>query len=199
MGEAQAEEDLHEFTDDLKYYPIGCSSTSLSFDPAEKVILDNLRRWSVEYLKNNQIYPCETNIQSLQHYKNGVPFFKDFDLIGKLTAIKLLDDRFADVQIKDLAGKVFSMRLDRIRSKIPSHCEVVRVRSALLKGVDQLKRKGNQEDPIEVEFSNHTNILHIPYYFKQALLLNDRIIEDDTLRKLIIGTDNQSNEILSSP
>ena len=53
MGDANQEEDLSEFTDDLKYYPIGCSSTSLSFDPAEKNILDNLRRWSIEYLKNN--------------------------------------------------------------------------------------------------------------------------------------------------
>ncbi len=46
-----------------------------------------------------------------------------------------------------------------------------------------------------LELSNFTNILHIPHYFKQALLLNERIIEDDVLKKLILGSDLSSEEI----
>ena len=53
--------------------------------------------------------------------------------------------------------------------------------------------------PINLELSNFTNILHIPHYFKQALILNERIIEDDVLKKLILGTDLKSEEITCTP
>jgi uncharacterized metal-binding protein len=41
--------------------------------------------------------------------------------------------------------------------------------------------------------------LHIPHYFKQALLLNERIIEDDILKKLILGSDLTVQEIAATP
>ena len=47
--------------------------------------------------------------------------------------------------------------------------------------------------------SNYSNILHFPHYFKQAMILNERIIEDDVLRKLILGSDLTLQEITSTP
>ena len=42
-------------------------------------------------------------------------------------------------------------------------------------------------------------MMHIQIYVKQALILNERIIEDDVLKKLILGTDLKSEEIICTP
>lgn len=44
-----------------------------------------------------------------------------------------------------------------------------------------------------------TNILHIPTYFKQSMMLTERIIEDDVLKKLILGSDLTLQEISAAP
>lgn len=45
----------------------------------------------------------------------------------------------------------------------------------------------------------YSNLLHIPHYFKQSMLLNERIIEDDVLKKLILGSDLTMKEIVAQP
>lgn len=63
---------------------------------------------------------------------------------------------------------------------------MVRIRSCKFAGVEEKQRKGTLQDPYELIFILQSNILHIPSYFKQALLLNERVIEDETLKKLLI-------------
>jgi hypothetical protein len=59
---------------------------------------------------------------------------------------------------------------------------------------------GTSKQPIKLDLNFYTNILHIPHYFKQAIQLNERIIEDDVLKRLILGTgDVSANEIIGCP
>ena len=45
-----------------------------------------------------------------------------------------------------------------------------------------------------------TNIMVIPSYFKQAMILNDRIIDDEIIEKLLLhNTIDQADQILAKP
>lgn len=58
---------------------------------------------------------------------------------------------------------------------------------------------GTTKKPIHLEICNYSNILHIPHYFKQSLQLSERIIEDEVLKKLILGCDLTQEEICCQP
>jgi hypothetical protein len=53
------------------------------------------------------------------------------------------------------------------------------------------------DNPVVVESSMYTNILHIPHYFKQSLLLSEKIIEDEVLKRMILGSDLNLLEIIA--
>ena len=54
---------------------------------------------------------------------------------------------------------------------------------------------------IFIDLSNNmTNIMEIPNYFKQSLILNDRIIDEEVIQRLMLSnTIDQSEEILAKP
>jgi hypothetical protein len=46
-------------------------------------------------------------------------YFRDFDFIGKLVDVEWIDDSFCNLYLKDLAGKVFVIRINTKRHVIP--------------------------------------------------------------------------------
>jgi hypothetical protein len=73
----------------------------------------------------------------------------------------------------------------RINSQKFPHCQVgvvVRIRSVSLK--EELD--GKPEEPWQKVVANpHTNILLIPGYTKQALMIAERVIDEQVLRDLL--------------
>jgi hypothetical protein len=96
--------------------------------------------------------------------KDGQTYFRDFDIIGKLNDIEWIDDQFCNLLFKDLAGKVYTLRVNTKRFRLPQKGEIVRVR-----GVKPMKQDyfvGTTKDPIVLDLNFYTNILHLPDYFK---------------------------------
>lgn len=73
----------------------------------------------------------------------------------------------------------------RINSQKFPHCQVgvvVRIRSVSLK--EELD--GKREEPWQKVVANpHTNILLIPGYTKQAMMIAERVIDEQVLRDLL--------------
>lgn len=129
--------------------------------------------------------------------KDGQTYFRDFDIIGKLNDIEWIDDQFCNLLFKDLAGKVYTLRVNTKRFRLPQKGEIVRVR-----GVKPMKQDyfvGTTKDPIVLDLNFYTNILHLPDFFKQSRLLTERIIEDDVLKRLVLGSDLTMLEIAGTP
>lgn len=177
-----------------RYKPIMCSSKAYSFHESEKQIIDRLREWAHDYFRSTYIYDSETRMTDQEFTSlDGTQFYRDFDFLGKLVDVEWIDDQFCNLVLKDLSGKVFQLRVNSKRYKVPQRGQIVRLRSVKPQKQDQFI--GTTKRPIVLELSNFTNIMHIPHYFKQALLLNERIIEDDVLKKLMLGSDLSSEEI----
>eukprot|EP00347_Sterkiella_histriomuscorum_P010807 403374850 len=185
---------------DQRYYPIASSHNSYSFNDREKQIIDDLRNWSQNYLKSVQIYSTETNPQTQPIYQNneGNPYFNDFDIMAKLISVNVLDSIFTIIKMKDLAGIVYQLKVNTSRHKIPQKGQVIRIRSAKVFDAYQANVKGNSEDPVIIQFHNPSNILHIPAIYKQALLMNERVLEDDFLKKLILSTEQDKDITMCS-
>ena len=118
-------------------------------------------------------------------------------MLGKLTEIEWIDDTYCNILLKDLAGKVYQLRVNSKWYKVPSKGQILRVRAAKPSKQDHII--GTTKHPIKIEISMYSNLLHIPHYFKQSLLLSERIIEDDVLKKLILGSDMTLDEICANP
>jgi len=83
---------LAEPNEDLRYYPIACSSYGFSFHETEKKTLDDLRKWSNEYLRQMKIFNVETSVNFKYMKQAEYNLFKDFDLTVKMLSIDPIDD-----------------------------------------------------------------------------------------------------------
>ncbi|CDW85854.1 alpha telomere binding protein [Stylonychia lemnae] len=195
----QLDDELDE--NDLKYYPIACSSSSYSFNDSEKEIIDNLRRWSYDYLKSNPVFASETQVQTQIHVdSHGQSYYKDFDILAKIISLEVIDDIQVDIRIKDLAGIIFQLSVKTIRHRLPQLGQVIRVRGAKINiNYNPAVMKGNSQIPVMLELHHPSNIIHIPQYYKQALILNERVIEDELMKKLILNTDIDKNLTMGQP
>jgi len=181
-----------------RYMPIMSSHQMYTFNDSEKAIIDRLRDWSYDYFQSTQIFSNDTEM-NMQEYmaKDGTTYFRDFDIIGKLNAVEWIDDQFCNLLFKDLAGVVYSLRVNTKRFRLPQKGEIVRVR-----GVKPMRQDffvGSTRSPIVLDLNFYTNILHIPDYYKQARQLTERIMEDDVLKRLVLGSDNTMMEIAGNP
>ena len=152
-----------------RYTPIMSSHQTYAFNDSEKQVIDRLRDWSSEYFKQTYIFGSDTemNMQEFSSGKDGTTYYKDFDILGKLNEVEWIDDQFCNIYVKDLAGKVYTLRINNKRVRIPQKGEIIRVR-----GVKPMKQNyfvGTSKDPIKLDINFYSNILHIPYYFKQAV------------------------------
>ena len=50
---------------------------------------------------------------------DGTPFYKDFDLLGKLVEVEWTDDQYCNLIVKDLSGKVYKLRINSKRFRVP--------------------------------------------------------------------------------
>lgn len=64
----------------------------------------------MEYFKNKLTFDIDTK------YSTNT----DFDIIAKLESVNNVDDIFAEIYVKDIAGQVFKFRVDTTKLKIPS-------------------------------------------------------------------------------
>jgi hypothetical protein len=122
-----------------------------------------------------------------------------------------LDDTFSTVWFRDMQGVLFEIRIDVNKFPIVTNNATIRLRSVTLSR-NQRRDKDRKEimaqnlmglSPAElfayqVETNTHTNVLLFQPYFKQALDISERTV-DEELIKLLINTKQTRNAILAKP
>lgn len=174
---------------DLKensYVPIANSNDKYSFhDDSEIAIIDALRDWSREHFSKFLIYPFETHLPEGEFgfddcETKTVRSSKDFDILGKVTRIKRIDDTFATVWLKDLQGTLFEMtRVDTRKFPVIANEAVLRLRSLTLSRtqrrdtdiktlIEESKSDmtASELSAFQLETNLHTNVLLFQPYFR---------------------------------
>jgi hypothetical protein len=97
------------------------SHQTYAFHESEKQIIDKLREWSYDYFRSTYIYSSDTemNMQEFNCTKDGTSYFRDFDIMGKLNDIEWIDDQFCNLTFKDLSAKVYTLRVNAKRFRLP--------------------------------------------------------------------------------
>lgn len=124
-------------SDSNSYIPIANSNDKYSFHDSEIAIIDALRDWSREHFSKCLVYPFDTHIPESEFGFDDEPktvrSAKDFDVLGKVTRIKRIDDTFATVWLKDLQGTLFEVtRVDTHKFPVITAEAVLRLRSVTL-------------------------------------------------------------------
>lgn len=105
---------------------------------------------------------------------------KDFDILGKVTRIKRIDDTFATVWLKDLQGTLFEMtRVDTRKFPVIANEAVLRLRSLTLSRtqrrdtdiktlIEESKSDmtASELSAFQLETNVHTNVLLFQPYFR---------------------------------
>ena len=83
-----------EVNDFDPYEPVAYHGESFSFHESEKKIIDDLRKWASEYFKDFQIYDSETQIPIRSQNHDGMFYYRDFDIQGKVIKFEKLNKNF---------------------------------------------------------------------------------------------------------
>jgi hypothetical protein len=164
-----------EDSPDNLYVPIANSSERYSFHESEYALLDWLRKWSREHFSTHLIYSWETHLPEgelgFAEETKTVRSGKDFDILGKVTRIKRIDDTFALVWFKDMQGTLFEIRLDTNKFSNVGPEAVLRFRAVILarmqrrdKDLAELKQTSTELSMSELlayqlETTTHSNVL----------------------------------------
>ena len=162
--------------------PYKYSGKSFSIDPETLDKLRELRDWSREYFKKNEViydemYSLLSKCENLD--KN------DFDLLWKIVKVMEKDEYTYSIKIKDLSNEVWQLSLDKFKYPNLRQGEIVRIRSAGVKDGDKK----------ELELRYHSNVLRFIRNWKIVNKLKQMISDADTSAHSI----SASEEIIRFP
>lgn len=136
--------------------PYNFSGKSFTWGAEDENLLKNLRKWTAETFSKNFVVDNTVNSTDIE---KSVKAKKDFDLVGRVTALKSADTYSNTVTILDASGQSWSANL--FKKKFP-HLAVgscVRVRSV------------NGDAKHVLTLAGHSNILH----FISGAKINDTL------------------------
>lgn len=138
--------------------PYNFSGKSFTWGAEDENLLKNLRKWTAETFSKNFVVDNTVNSTDIE---KSVKAKKDFDLVGRVTALKSADTYSNTVTILDASGQSWSANL--FKKKFP-HLAVgscVRVRSV------------NGDAKHVLTLAGHSNILH----FISGAKINDSLAQ----------------------
>jgi len=125
--------------------PYNFSGKSFTWGAEDENLLKNLRKWTAETFAKNTVVSGTVNQTEID---TAIKKKNDFDLVGRVTALKNKDQYSNDVTLVDVNGQTWTANL--FKKKFP-HLAVgsnVRVRSV------------NGDSKHVLTLSNHSNVLH---------------------------------------
>lgn len=106
----------HEAGTSTSYQPYKFSGKSYSQDLSfEKTILDNLRRWAVDYFSTNSVIH-KSNYTPLKEVAKIAPEEgKEIDLLVKVLKVLEKDEQTLELRIKDISQEMWFLTLPRLK------------------------------------------------------------------------------------
>lgn len=98
------------------YQPYKFSGKSYSQDlSVEKAILDNLRRWTIDYFANNSVIHQSNYTPLKEVAKINPDEGKEIDLLVKVLKVLEKDEQTLELRIKDISQEMWFLTLPRIK------------------------------------------------------------------------------------
>ena len=156
----------------------------------EKPILDNLRRWAVEYFYTNSVihksnYTPLKDVALLPLEDN-----KEIDLLVKVLKVMEKDEQTLELRIKDISQELWFLTLPKVKFN-----SLVSLKDGEILRIRSVTRDSTSKRNMIIS-KNLTNVLR---FMPQMLIVKDlqKLIQDCTDEDKMIFDD--ANEVLMSP